>query len=91
MAEEKKTTAVEPKKETKPVEAKKEKKPSFFYRAGQWLKSTKAELKKIVWTPRDQVIRNTAVTLVGMVGMSAVLGILDFIFSSAISGLARII
>ena len=90
MAEEKKTTAVEPKKETRPAE-KKEKKPNVFVRLFAWLRTTKAELKKIVWTPRDEVIRNTAVTLVSMIAMSAVLGVLDFLFSSAISGLARLI
>ncbi len=90
MAEEKKTTAVEPKKETRPAE-KKEKKPSIFKRCIAWLRSTKAEMKKIVWTPRDEVIRNTAVTLVGMISMSAVLGILDWLFSSAINGLAKLI
>ena len=89
MAEEKKETAVEQKKENKPAE--KKDKPSFISRAGAWFRSTKAELKKIVWTPKDEVIKNTCVTLVGMVAMSAVLGLLDFAFSSAISGLAKLI
>ncbi len=95
MAEnEKKTTenveAVEAKKaDTKVVKAKKDK-PSFFSRAAAWFRTTKAELKKIAWTPRKAVLKNTGLVLVAMVLLAAVIGVLDVAFSKGIVGLSSI-
>ena len=65
----------------------KEKKPSLFSRIGSWFRTTKAELKKIAWTPRKTLWKNTALVLVAMVVLAAVIGLLDYVFSSAIVGL----
>jgi len=93
MAEnEKKTqdTAVEAKAEQKPAKVKSDK-PSFASRAAAWLRATKAELKKIVWTPKDDVIRNSLITLVAVAVFGLGIGLLDYVFSSAIVGLSQII
>ena len=103
MAENEKKTPDEavtdaaPAPETKPEKkdaakpAKKSGKPSVFSRALAWCRTTKAEMKKIVWTPRKTVLRNTILTLVVMAVSGAVIGLLDYVFSSAIVGLSLII
>ncbi len=79
----------EPKKED--AKPKKDKKPSLGSRIVAWFRTTKAELKKIVWPPRKTVLRNTALVLVVMVVLAAVLGLLDYVFSSAVVGLSYIV
>jgi len=78
-------------KADKKAVAVKEKKPSVISRAAGWLRTTKAELKKIVWTPRKTVLKNTALVLVAMVVMGAAIGLLDAAFRSAIDQLAKFI
>ena len=85
-----KETKVAAKKESKPAKAKSDK-PSIVSRASAWLRATRAELKKIVWTPKQTVIRNTLLTLVVMAVFGLVIGLLDYAFSSAIVGLSLII
>jgi len=85
-----KETAVAEKKAAKPAKAKSDK-PSLGSRIAAWFRSTKAELKKVVWTPKKTVIRNTALTLVAMAAFGLVIGLLDYAFSSAIVGLSLII
>ena len=77
------------KAETKAVKAK-EKKPTIFSRAAAWFRTTKAELKKIVWTPRKAVLKNTILVLVAMVILGAVIGLLDGIFLATVEGLSQI-
>lgn len=83
------TAEVKPQKAEK-TPAKKSDKPSVFARAAAWCRSAKAEMKKVVWTPRDTVIRNSLLTLVVMAVTGAVIGLLDYVFSSAIVGLSLI-
>ena len=85
-----KETKVAAKKESKPAKAKSDK-PSIVSRASAWLRATRAELKKIVWTPKQTVIRNTLLTLVVMAVFGLIIGLLDYAFSSAIVGLSLII
>ena len=71
----------------KDAKSKKDKKPS---RVIAWFRTTKAELKKISWTPKKTVIKNTVIALSGMVGLGAVIAILDFLFTRAIGALSII-
>ncbi len=77
------------KAEKKPEKAK-EKKPSVFARIAAWFRTTRAELKKIVWTPRKTVLRNTFVVLVAMIILGAVIGLLDAAFLYGVEGLSQI-
>ncbi|MBR2847973.1 MAG: preprotein translocase subunit SecE [Clostridia bacterium] len=70
---------------------KKVKKPSFFSRTAAWFRTTKAELKKIAWTPRKVVLKNTALVLVAMVLLGAVISGLDALFKYVVYGLSMII
>ena len=96
MAENEKKTqdaavdAKETKAESKPAKVKSDK-PSFGVRASAWLRATKAELKKIVWTSKETVIRNSVITIIAMAVFGLVIGLLDYAFNSAIVGLGQII
>ncbi len=67
------------------------KKPSLISRFGAWLKSCRAELKKIVWATWKNVVTNTSMVLVAIVVLGAFLGILDFGFSRFINVLSELI
>ena len=58
---------------------------------GKWWKSYKSELKKIVWYPWNDVRKGTIVVVVVVVGLAAVIGLLDFAFFKGITGLGKII
>lgn len=85
MAEEKVTKAAE-----KNVKAKSSK-PSVFKRFAAWLRSVKAELKKIVWTSPATVRANTIMVIVLMLVFALVTGLVDFIFSRFIYILGQIL
>ena len=72
-------------KETKAVKKdakiKKEKKSPRFI---AWLRTTKAELKKIAWTPKKTLIKNTTISLIGMIVLGAAIALLDYVFNTAI-------
>jgi preprotein translocase subunit SecE len=73
-----KTTAVRPKK----VGDKKKEKPksSFVYlkKAGQFLKESKMELKKVKWPTRKELLASTAVVIVLTLFVALYLGLIDF-------------
>ena len=62
--------------------AEKEKKPN---RIARWWRETIGEMRKVSWpTPKD-AIRLTRIVVTVMLGMSLVLGLLDFVFSKLIT------
>ena len=71
--------------------AKKSKKPSIWSRIGSWFKSLKSECKKIAWANAKTVRTNSIVVIVCVIACSIVLGILDYLFSTAIIGLGMLI
>lgn len=50
----------------------------------------KSELKKIVWTPWNQVRKNTIVVLVIIIAAAVAIGVLDLLFSKGILALGKI-
>ena len=70
--------------------AKKKDKPSFFERAIAWLKTVRAECKKITWASWDSVKQNSIVVIITSVVFAVFLGVLDYAFNSAILGLSRL-
>ena len=84
-------TAEVSEKETKAVKkeakSKKDKTPS---RVIAWFRTTKAELKKISWTPKKTLIKNTIIALGGMAALGVVIALLDFVFNRAIAALSII-
>ena len=76
-----------PKKEA----PKKTKKRSIFSRFAGWLKSCKSEMKKVVWASWSSVRSNTVVVLVCIVVVSAIIGLVDYLFSQGFSILGKLI
>ena len=68
------------------AEAKKQEKEGFFRRTGKriskWFREMRAELKKVVWPTKKQVLQNTVVVLISVL----VNGVFNWIFD-AISNL----
>lgn len=90
MADEKKTE-LENAPEKAPKAEKKADKPSIWARLGVWYKSLKSECKKVSWASWKSVKSNSITVIVTAVIFAAVLGILDYCFSSAVVGLSRLI
>ena len=76
------------KKEVSKVKAKK---PSIFSRFASWLKSCKSEMKKVVWASPSSVKTNTIMVLVCIVVISAVIGLVDYLFSQGFTILGKLI
>ena len=55
-----------------------------------WWRSYKSELKKIVWYPWNDVRKGTIVVVVVVVGLAAIIGLLDFAFFQGITKLGKI-
>ncbi len=88
MADNEKKTA-ETAAQDKPAK-KKDDKPSFFQRAIAWLKTVRAECKKVTWASWESVRQNSIVVIVTTIVFAVFLGILDYAFNSAILGLSRL-
>lgn len=58
---------------------------------GKFLRSLKSEFKKIVWSPWNQVRKNTIVVIVVVVAIAVVIGLLDFLFGHGITELKNLI
>lgn len=50
----------------------------------QFFKDSAAELRKVVWPSHDEVVSNTKVVILSVIMFAAALGLVDFIFVSAI-------
>ena len=55
-----------------------------------WLLSYKSELKKIVWSSKNDVKKNTIVVVVAVVALAIVVGLLDFAFNKGIVALGQL-
>ena len=80
---------VEKAKSTKPAKPKKDKVP-FFQRVKTFFKSNVAELRKVTWYGKTQTVNSTLLVLAALIICSAVIGLLDFGFSSGIDLLSKI-
>ena len=98
MAEENKNVPVaedsakeEKKVKTKPAE----KKPNFFVRLWKKLvklcKDTAGELKKVVWTPRTEVIKSFKLVIGTVVAVAAIIMVIDLGSSWIINSLAGLV
>lgn len=65
-------------------------KPNFFQGIKRWFKETVGELRKVSWPTREDALSLTRVVLIVTIIMSAVLGVLDFIFSRLVGLLVNI-
>ena len=56
-----------------------------------FLRSVKSEMKKIVWSPKDQTRKNYLVVMVICIAIVILIGVLDFAFNKGITKLTEII
>ncbi len=84
---------------TAEVTTKKEKvadkrKPNFFVRAWKRVKKfcrdTFNEMKKVRWTPKQELIKSTTLVVVGVVAAAVALGLVDLLFNLLFDGLQRL-
>lgn len=87
MAEE--TKKVAESAETKPAK-KKSSKPGLFKRIGNFFRGYGSEMKKIVWYPFKDVVRDTGVVMVCLVVSGVAIGVLDLVFTKLILWLGQI-
>ena len=84
--------ADEKKNASKKSDAKKE---NFFVRIWKKLvklcKDTVGELKKVVWTPKSEVLKSFKLVIVTVLGVSLVIAIIDFGSSWIINSIASLI
>jgi preprotein translocase subunit SecE len=55
----------------------------------QFVKDCVAELKKVVWPGRDDVLASVRVVVISTIVVAAVLGFLDFVFVAGIDFIFR--
>ena len=68
-----------------------EKKKGFGARAKKYLTECKAELKKVTWPTKDQLIRNSAVIIAFVALITVVLSVLDTGFGWIFTKLTEIL
>ena len=54
----------------------------------QFIRESKAEMKKVVWPTKDDVVSSVKVVIISTVLVAAVLGLLDFGFTEAFRAIA---
>ena len=58
-------------------------------KVGQFLRETKAELKKVVWPSREDVVSSVIVVIISTILIAVVLGLLDFGFTQVFRAIMR--
>ena len=64
---------------------------TFGERVKKFIKDTKAELKKVTWPTKEQLIHNTGVIIVFILIITAILSVLDFAFGRMFFALSSIL
>ena len=84
-------TAVKETKKSKPVE----KRPNFFVRVGKrianFFKDFVCEMKKVVWTSKEDLKKSTKLVLITVVAVSLAIAVVDTVCSLIINSLAGLI
>ena len=63
----------------------------FGERIVKFFKDTKAELKKVTWPTKDQLIHNTGVIIVFIILVTIILSVLDIAFGELFKALSNIL
>ncbi len=87
-----KASAEEVKETSKSAETKKKnKKPNVFKRLGKFFKDTAGEMKKVVWTPKAEVSKNSRLVIATVVAVAVIIAVIDFGSSWIINSVAGLI
>ncbi len=63
----------------------------FWKKLCKLCSDTVGELKKVVWTPKNELIKSTQLVVVSVVAVSVAIALIDLGVSSIINGLAQLI
>ena len=55
----------------------------------QFFRESKAELKKVVWPSRDDVVSSIKVVIISTIVVAVILGLLDFAFTEAFRAIMK--
>ena len=69
------------------AEAKKE---NVFARIRRWFREMRSELKKVVWTGKNQLIKNTATVILCSIVVGAIICIFDLAANAIYSGILQL-
>ena len=71
------------------------KRDNFFVRVWKrivkFVKDTVGELKKVYWTPKDELIKNTKLVVITVVAFGVVIAIVDTVSSLIVNSIAGLI
>lgn len=67
------------------------KKQGFGERAKRFFKETKAELKKVTWPTKDQLIHNTGIIITFIILITIILSVLDVAFAKLFQILTNVL
>ncbi len=60
------------------------KQPNMFARFSRFLREVVAELRKVIWPTKNQMVTYTIVVIVFLVFMVALVGVLDLLFAKGV-------
>ena len=87
--------SAEAEKKVSSKQEKKEKKPNFFARSfkklAKFLKDTKGELKKVVWTSKTEVWKSFQLVIATVVAVSVAIAVIDYVSSLVIKAIANLV
>ncbi len=90
MAEEIKQSSEKPTPEKKSEKKQKSGKPGIFKRMANFFKEYRSELKKVVWYPKNRVLRDTGIVVAALAVSGIAIGLLDLLFTKLILLLGQI-
>ena len=61
-----------------------DRRPSLFSRLARFLREVVAELRKVIWPTRKELVTYTSVVLVFVVIMVSIVAVFDFAFTKAV-------
>jgi preprotein translocase subunit SecE len=64
--------------------SKKKSKPNIFARISRFIREVIAELRKVIWPTRRELITYTGVVLVFVLIMAGIVALLDFVFTQGV-------
>ena len=67
------------------------KKQGFGERVKKFFKETKAELKKVTWPTKEQLIHNTGIIITFIIIITAILSVLDVAFAKLFQVLTNVL
>lgn len=67
------------------------KKENFFARIGRWFREMRSELKKVVWTGKRDVVKNTLTVIACSVVVGVFIWVVDLVASLLYNGILQLV